>query len=243
MKAIILSAGQGKRLLPLTLETPKAALSVRGRRLLEWQLIEIGKTRIKEVVVITGFGASQIDDIISTHRTTNIKTLFNPFFENCDNLGTCWIAQHEMNEPFVIINGDTLFENSILEQLLSSDIERPITLMCDRKPYYDSDDMKIIENKGRISRVGKDLPKEKVTGESIGMIRFNEEGIELFKDQMNAIMRQNDSLKKWYLSAIDAIAVTGKVGACFIEGYSWCEVDDASDLEIAAKTVQNWNTN
>ena len=64
MKAIILSAGQGKRLLPLTKDTPKAALKIGTKSLLGWQLQEISKTSIEEVVVITGFGADKIEDLV-----------------------------------------------------------------------------------------------------------------------------------------------------------------------------------
>lgn len=241
MKAIILSAGQGKRLLPLTAETPKAALQIGERSLLEWQLTEMSNTAVDEIVVVTGFGASHIDQIVLNYDPAKVKTLFNPFYKNCDNLGTCWIARSEMNKPFLIINGDTLFESSVLNRLLGQDTRLPITLTCDRKNSYDSDDMKIIDKNGAISRVGKKLPTNKVTGESIGLVKFDWVGAKLFSEQIDRMVRQDDGLGKWYLSAIDIIAENGKVGSCFIDGLSWCEVDDAGDLAIAKETVSTWN--
>ena len=118
MKAIILSAGQGKRLLPLTKRKPKAALKVLGSSVLEWQLQELAKCKIDEVLVVAGFGADQIDSIISNQKIIPARTLYNPFYSQSDNLGTCWIARHEMTSPFMIINGDTLFKSAIVEKLL-----------------------------------------------------------------------------------------------------------------------------
>ena len=57
MKAVILSAGQGTRLLPLTADCPKCSLPVRGRSLIEWQLDELAKCGIYQVSVVLGFRA------------------------------------------------------------------------------------------------------------------------------------------------------------------------------------------
>ena len=67
-KAIILSAGQGKRLLPLTASTPKCALDVGTGSILETQVAQIRQCDIDEVVVLTGFGADQVDDIARRSR-------------------------------------------------------------------------------------------------------------------------------------------------------------------------------
>ena len=64
MKAIILSAGQGRRLLPLTAGTPKCGVEIAGQSLLEWQLGEVAQCGIDEVVVVTGFHADIVDDLV-----------------------------------------------------------------------------------------------------------------------------------------------------------------------------------
>ena len=241
MKAIILSAGQGKRLLPLTKDTPKAALQIGTQSLLGWQLQEISKTSIEEVVVITGFGADKIEDLVEKSSFHGVRTFFNPFYQNCDNLGTCWVARGEMTRPFVIINGDTIFQAGVLKKLLEDESKCPITIACDQKPSYDSDDMKIIEREGEIQRVSKTLPTNEVTGESIGMIRFNSIGAKMFTEELETIMRKNSGLGKWYLSAIDSLAGNGTVSSCFVDDFSWCEVDDKADLIAATQSVKQWN--
>jgi choline kinase len=239
MKAIILSAGQGSRLLPLTESTPKCALPVAGRSLLEWQLHEIGQCEVDEVVVVTGFGADRVDEIAERTVTPRVRTLYNPFYALSDNLGTCWVAHPEMNEPFVIINGDTLFEAAILKRLLATEADAPVTLVIDRKSGYDADDMKVVEENGRLKRVGKALT-EGVNAESIGMMVFRGEGPALFRDTVANLMRYGEGVKRWYLSAIDELAQHHPVSVCDIHGLSWCEVDEAEDLANAQRVVSAW---
>lgn len=240
MKAIILSAGQGSRLLPLTADRPKCTLPIAGQSLLEWQLQQAAMAGISEAVVVTGFHSEQVEAITARTHALPVRTLFNPFYAVSDNLGTCWIARAEMHQPFVIINGDTLFEAAILARLLAADPAQPITLVSDRKAGYDEDDMKIIADGQQLRRVSKRLDYAQVNGESIGMIRFQGSGPERFRDQIEAMMRSGAGLKRWYLSVIDDLAQAGGVSICPIEGLSWCEVDDRDDLAQADAVVRRW---
>ena len=244
MKAIILSAGQGKRLLPLTASTPKCALDVAGKSALQWQLEQISATDIDEVVVMTGFQAPVVESIAASFNSQGggvaVRTTHNPFYASCDNLGTCWLARPEMTGDFVVINGDTLFEAEILQRLLASKAEHAVTLVIDRKDDYDDDDMKVVEQGGTLKRVGKVLPGEPVNAESIGMMAFRGEGPALFSTKLDAMMREEAGLGRWYLSAVDELAADGAVGVCSIVGLDWCEIDDQADLAHAATVVVNW---
>lgn len=240
MKAIILSAGQGRRLLPLTADKPKSALPVCARSLLEWQLHEIAQCAIDEVVVVTGFAADVIDDIVERQHDVPTRTLYNPFFAQCDNLGTCWIARGEMQGDFLIVNGDTLFEAAILRRLLDTNNSAAVTLVTDSKSDYDDDDMKVIVAGERLQRVGKQLDRKLVNGESIGMMAFRGEGPTRFARQLDHMMRHGTGLKQWYLAAVDQLADHGLVATCPIDGLSWCEVDDRADLDRAAQVIAAW---
>ena len=100
--------------------------------------------------------------------------------------------------------------------------------------------MKIWADGNRLSRVGKRLDLNHVNGESIGMMYFDAAGAEIFVDKVEALMRQGDGLKRWYLSAIDELAQAGLVGISSIHGLSWCEVDDPIDLAYAETVVRTW---
>ena len=240
MKVIILSAGQGRRLLPLTAGMPKCGVHISGRSILEWQLKELSKCAIDEVVIVTGFRAKYIDEMIEGIDSLPIRTIHNPFFDASDNLGTCWVARSEMIGDFAILNGDTLFENAVMEKLLSTPTETPITLAVDTKEEYDEDDMKVIMSGDRLVRVGKKLALDRVNGESIGMMVFRNNGPDLFVDMVEQLMLTEKGLKLWYLSAIDYLADTGHVGVVNISGLSWCEIDDMEDLEKATKNLSAW---
>lgn len=240
MKVILLSAGQGSRLLPLTADRPKCTLDIAGQSLLEWQLQAIAECDIDEVVVVTGFHAAQVERIARRHRKPLVRTLYNPFYGVSDNLGSCWMARAEMTSPFMIINGDTLFEAGTLRTLLDSDSDAQITLACDHKAGYDDDDMKVVTDGGRLLRVGKKLDLVQVNGESIGMMTFNAAGAARFSARLDEIMRREQGHNRWYLSVIDELAQEGGVGICPIHGHGWCEVDDRADLAHADTVVRGW---
>jgi len=247
MKAIILSAGQGRRLLPLTENTPKCCLPVAHHSMLEWQLNQIRLCDVDEVVVVTGFEPGRVEAVVEAFDAKLhgmvVRTLHNPFYARSDNLGTCWIARSEMSTPFFIVNGDTLFEAAILERLLKSRHDYPITLMTDEKSDYDDDDMKVVTDMGRLLRVDKQLDLEFVNGESIGLMAFDHEGADTFRHKIETLMKNPDGVARWYLSAIDELADEGHVGVCSVNGLSWCEVDDQEDLKHAEAVVASWPDN
>lgn len=240
MKAIILSAGQGRRLMPLTANTPKCCVKLNGKTLLEHQVESLAANGVSEIVVVTGFGHQVVEDVVAGIRGISIRTLYNPFYALSDNLGTSWVARHEMRAPFLLVNGDTLFEPATLARLLTGDRSYPITLATDRKARYDADDMKISADGERLKRVGKKLPAEIVNGESIGMMVFDQAGANAFVDKVESLMAGTDGLARWYLSAIDELAANELVGIRSINGTAWCEVDDLADFAHAEATIRSW---
>ena len=72
------------------------------------------------------------------------------------------------------------------------------------------------------------------------MIRFQGPGPALFRGRLEAMMAEESALKRWYLSAIDALAAEGHVGVATTGSYDWCEIDDHKDLEYAKAVVPRW---
>ena len=87
--------------------------------------------------------------------------------------------------------------------------------------------------------IGKTLT-DPVDGESIGMIRFRGDGGARFVRAMDRALRDQATLKRWYLSIIDALAQEGGVGVVSIEGLAWSEVDFLRDLPIAERKVAHF---
>ena len=241
-KAIILSAGQGSRLLPHTAQVPKCLLPLSGRSMLAWQLNNLAEAGVHDVVVITGFREDLVRRELERHAPSSmrVRTLFNPFYKLADNLASCWMARSELEGPCLVLNGDTLFESEIARRLLAAP-PAPITVTIDRKPAYDADDMKVSGQGDRLVAIGKGLSPGEVTGESIGFLRFDAAGAAQFVAELERTMRTPEGVKLWYLSAIDRLARAGvAVRLESIETLQWAELDFPADLVRCRAIAAEW---
>jgi choline kinase len=241
-RAIILGAGQGSRLLPLTEGMPKCLLDLGGRSMLEWQLRGLALTGIEEAVVVTGFHPELVEAELRriTPAHMQVRTLYNPFYKLADNLASCWMARAELIGPCMILNGDTLFEPAIAARLLDAP-QAPITVTIDRKSSYDSDDMKVVTEGDQLRAIGKALSAEHVNGESIGFLRFDAGGAALFVEELERTMRTSEGPGLWYLSAIHRLAQAGAdIRALSIEGLQWGELDFPADLLQVRALAEGW---
>ena len=238
MKAVILSAGQGSRLLPLTADRPKCLLPLGPKSLLEWQIDVLTRASVDDIAVVVGFRAGLVEAVLAklARPGLSIRTVFNPFFNVADNLGSCWMARHEMTGDFLLLNGDTLFEQGILERLLGSPLA-PITVTIDRKDAYDADDMKVHLDGSRLLEIGKTLPANRTDGESIGLLLFRDKGPHLFVDAAERAMHTSEGLRSFYLRVIDQLAKSHRVETETIEGLAWGEVDFPADLQRVERIV------
>lgn len=242
MKAIILSAGKGSRLLPHSEFTPKCLLPLgHSTNILNWQLSQLEIAGIEEVVVVIGFHAEKVEQEVANYAgQMPVRTLYNPFFKVADNLGSVWIAREEMKEDFIILNGDTLFTSNVVVDLMKN-AEKPITVTVAYKESFDDDDMKVtLKEGGLVHAVSKKIPLEDVNAESIGMILFQGEGVQTFRQRVESLMRVQTSLGRYYLSVIDALAKEVEIGTSEAGQENWGEVDFPLDLERAQIAVNRW---
>ena len=235
MIAIILSAGRGGRLLPLTESTPKCLLPVDGDRpALEIQLRALHARGVTDARVMVGFHAEKVEAFLATNPVPGmqVRTVFNPFYDTTDNLVTAWLARSEMTGDFVLMNGDTLYESAVLQRLLSA-ADAPITLVINEKESYDGDDMKVtLAEDGALRAVGKKLDLKNVDGESIGLMRFSGSGVEAFRAALDRSVRDKMGMKEFYLSVIDRLTREIRVDTVSMTGLWWGELDSQEDLAI-----------
>jgi choline kinase len=243
--AIILSAGQGSRLLPLTAERPKCLIEFSGKSLIEWQIEMLARGGVKRIDVVTGFMTDRLERELGKINDPRVEITchFNPFFKVADNLGSCWMVREQMDGDFLILNGDTLVSEEIVQKVQEGS-DWPIAVTVDVKHAYDSDDMKVSRGEnGRLARIGKTLTAEESNSESIGFLAFRGEGADLFRETVRQVMRTPDGVNHWYLKVIDMIADSGRVGTKSIEGLDWAEVDFLNDIEIATALTDRWASN
>ena len=121
MKAIILAAGRGQRLRPITDTVPKCLVPVNGRPILEYQLAALSGSGIRKCVVVVGYLASQIEQRFgSSYGGMDISYVFNPEFSSTNNIYSLWLARHEVDDDILLLEGDLLFEKDIIAELLST---------------------------------------------------------------------------------------------------------------------------
>jgi L-glutamine-phosphate cytidylyltransferase len=243
LKALIIGAGQGRRLLPLTEEEPKALLNVGGKSLLEWQVSALVDCGVEDVVFLAGFNLPAVERSLAQFARrwpgTRFRSVYNPFYGVADNLATCWMARHEMAGDFLLLNSDTLFSLPVLQTLLDSPAA-PVSLAVDHKDRYDDDDMKVQLDGRRLLDIGKKLPAERVHGESIGMLYFRGDGPRRFVAALEAAMLAPEAIRLWYRSVIAALAPQVEIQAVTISGHPWCEIDYPVDLQTAKRMVAAW---
>jgi choline kinase len=239
MKAIILSAGQGSRLGQLTFDRPKCLIEFGGKSLLDWQLDVLQANGIREVVVVTGFRDDQIEASIARRGGgPGVRTIYNPFYKVADNLGSLYIARDEIAGDCLVWNGDTLVSDALMKRVLANRQEG-ICVTVDRKPAYDDDDMKVVEESGRLKAIGKRI-SEGVNAESIGLLAFRAGGADQFRRAIEQSIRTPEGTTIWYLRVIHHIAQTSDVWTFDISGEEWGEVDFPPDVENAQDLVARW---
>ena len=218
--------------------TPEVPVAAWAEEFIEWQIDVLARCGVDEIVVVVGFRAALVEALLAklARPGLRIRTLFNPFYNVADNLGSCWLARHEMAGDFLLLNGDTLFETAVLQRLLGSP-PAPITVTIDRKATYDADDMKVRLDGTRLLEIGKTLPPARTDGESIGLLSFRGAGPEMFVEAIERALRVAEGLKSFYLKVIDQLAKSQRVETASIEGLAWGEVDYPADLQRAEQLV------
>jgi choline kinase len=242
VRVIILAAGQGKRLLPLTSEIPKALLDIGGKPLIQRQIEAFHACGITDFTVVTGYASAKIEAVLaglSAGLEVNIATLFNPFYAVADNLASCWMARSAMSGDVIQVNGDNVFQKDMVSRLLQP-AAADVSVAINRKAAYDADDMKIMRDGQHLVNIGKHLPLDQAHGEAIGFYVFRNSGAAEYVAELERSIRDPAALKRWFPSAIGSLAQKIRVGTIDISGTSWCEVDEPADLDGARALVATW---
>ena len=242
MKAIILSAGQGSRLGHLVDDRPKCLIDFSGRTLLDRQLDSLEANGVHEAVVVTGFHDELIEQAIAARSGgPGIRTIYNPFYKVADNTGSLYMARHELAGDCLVWNGDTLVSRALMAKVVANP-QPGICVTIDRKDDgYDDDDMKVLEEGGRLKAIGKRIA-EGVNAESIGLLAFRSGGAEQFRAAIEQAMRTSEGTTIWYLRVINHIAQSHDVWTLDIHGEEWGEVDFPPDVDNARELTARWDS-
>jgi len=228
MKTIILAAGRGPRMLPLTKDTPKYMLKICEKSILEKQLENLQKANLKkeEVIVVTGYLSEKMESFCG--KLGCIQSLFNPFYEVSGIALTLWIAKEELKEGFLFLYGDVLFEPRIIQELLKR--KEDICLAIKRDNVREEAE-KVIERNGII----KSISKEGMNGENaefIGIAKFSVTGAKKLIEELNYFAKIN--LNTSFITVINNLIEKGEEISIYdIKDAQFIDIDFPEDLERA----------
>ncbi len=240
MKAIILAAGKGERLYPLTRNTPKCLLNISGEQCILGHLVHLFTGGgIDEIVVVVGFQADQVESYLASFSGVRITVVYNPFYSISNSIVSCWMARRHMNSDFLLINGDTVVHETVLATMLESG--HTMCIGASRKTAYKEDDMKLIlaEGEERLVRdVGRDIPVHKADGESIGFFKFAGNSCHEYTATIEKMFRNESNLHVFHHTVIRQLVRGGQKIHCLMFDRSlWEEIDLRIDLEQLRNNV------
>jgi choline kinase len=236
MIGMVLAAGAGKRLAPLTDGLPKTLLPVNGdRSILELTLANLKEVGLDQVVVVVGYAADRVRDRVpklERRYGVRLELVVNPKAEEWNNAYSLWCARDAFGEGVLLVNGDTVHPPSVEERLLDSRGPE-IVLAVDREKELAEEEMKVVLSPdGLLRRIHKSLPPDGADGEYIGLTLIEPEAAEPLAEALEATWRRDPQL--YYEDGFQEFADRGgRAGAADIGAVEWVEVDDHADLARA----------
>jgi choline kinase len=233
LNAVILAAGVGSRLRPLTDSTPKCLVEVAGKPILGWQLDALHAAGLKQVTVVAGYRAQ---DVVAFCRQYGgrVRVIVNAIYERTNNMVSLRMALQDAEEqPTIICNGDVVFDPSIAAALVQASHPNLIAVEPGR---YIEESMKVcVDHDGRITNISKAIRRQQAYGVSIDLYRFSGHGVATICRIADRMIKEERQANLWTEVAIDAALAELDVRPQSIGGAGWIEVDNMDDLAEGAR--------
>ena len=239
-RALILAAGQGTRLRPLTNNKPKCLVPLAGKSLLARQVKTLQSSGVTNIHIATGFCADQIKEL-------GYETSLNPRYAETNMVETLFSARDfiEQDGDLIIAYGDIVYESENLELLLACNDE--IALMIDVKwrdlwslrlenPLEDAETL-VIDDYGYVTELGKKPENyECIQGQYTGLIKIHSDKVQNFIKFYNlmdrgAIYDGKDFDNMYMTSFLQNLIDSGWKAKAVVVESGWLEVDSVGDLE------------
>ena len=239
MQLVILSAGIGSRLKPLTNEKPKCLVEVANKPILGHQIdLFINNKNVEEILIVIGYKPGLVRSFIENNYGGNQKIVCieNKDFLTTNNMYSLFLTKKYIKGKFLLINGDVVLEPEIVNDFLSYPYEDSIAV--DVGQYFE-ESMKVIKEGEFLVDISKKISKEETFGCSIDFYKFSDNGAEVFFSKIENIILKRKQLKLWSEVALKEILNQGilKIKPFDIKGKYWFEIDDHEDLKKAEKTL------
>jgi phosphoenolpyruvate phosphomutase len=237
-RAIILAASQGSELGDLTRSRPKAMLNINGRPLLHKLVSQFQNERVKEVVVVRGFGRDEVN-------APGAQFVDNEEFEGTGELLSLSKAMSALEGTVVISFGDILFRKYILQNLLADPGD--ITIAVDaawQQRHRAENYLDYIrathpyspgyhEEEPALTDIGDHLRLEEVHGEWIGLLKATAKGTACIRDALGELQGHENFKTMRFNELFRQLLARGtSIRVLYITGH-WLDVDKLEDLTAA----------
>lgn len=120
--ALLLAAGTGSRLFPLTKNSPKCLTLVNDKSILERLINNLKSQGFKRLVIVTGHLKESIMEYLGTQSgDISIEYIHSPLYKTTNNIYSLWMARHIINEPFVLFESDLVMNSTLLDDMVYPD--------------------------------------------------------------------------------------------------------------------------
>ena len=251
MIGVILAAGMGTRLMPLTKEIPKALLKINETTLLERMIKNCINAGIEKYIVIVGYNKDKVIDLcpeIAEKYDIEIKTIANEKYDVTNTSVSTYLASKYIEEndldDFILVNGDNVVDPEIVTRLAASANtgmiidnfkelnEESFKLIIDDESFNED---KTIAN-GTINSIGKGLDIPSSTGEFIGVSKVVSDDVAEFNRILERLIEEDP--QNYYDFAYKDLSKIKTIDFVLTNGLKWTEIDDHTDWENAQLRVQ-----
>jgi len=238
---MVLAAGAGRRLEPLTKDLPKTLLPVDGETtILDIALRNLRGAGLERIVIVTGFASHRIDERLDDLQRTHdvqLETVFNDKALEWNNAYSLWCAREHFGQGVVLCNGDTVHPQSVEHSVLGHRGDDDLVLALDADKVLGEEEMKVhLDEQGLMTDINKALDPETAQGEYIGVTLIEPHAADRLADALQATFERDPQL--YYEDGFKELADRGgKVRAAPIGAVEWVEVDDHDDLARAREVA------
>ena len=232
MRAVILAAGRGDRLRDVIGDANKCLAPIGGATLLERQIRSLQACGIETITVVVGFKA---DDLRRVCDET-IDLVVNTDYETTNSLYSLWLTRDLLADGFVVLNGDVLFHDQLLWDLLTSRDEDALLMAATRDERYTDEEMKIRVRAGRVAAIAKTLDPADTDGENVGIAKFGAAGAKVLVEELDEALAA-DGASDWLPRAFGAFARRRPLHVVETRGFPWTEIDSPEDYWRACAEV------